>query len=81
MFIIYGKKDCPYCTKAVELLQQQGRDFTYCSMDNRLNELVELSLKHNHKTVPLIIQVVAGEVVLIGGYDNLRAWIGSTTTH
>ena len=81
MYIIYGKKQCGFCLKAVELLQKQGCDFVYTSMDNRQEELIEMALKHNHKTVPLIIQVVGGDPVFIGGYDNLCAWIAPTTTH
>ena len=81
MYIIYGKKQCGFCLKAVELLQKQGFDFVYTSMDNRQEELIEMALKHNHKTVPLIIQVVGGDPVFIGGYDNLCAWIAPTTTH
>ena len=81
MYIIYGKKQCSFCTKAVKLLQGKGFDFIYTSMDNREEELVELALKHRHKTVPLIIQVVEGEPVFIGGYDNLCAWIAPATEH
>ena len=81
MYIVYGKKDCPYCTKAVQLLQSRGLDFTYSSMDNRLNELVQWALQHDHKTVPLIIQVVSGTPVLVGGYDNLCAWLQPKTLH
>ena len=81
MYIIYGKKQCPYCTKAVKLLQSRGFDFIYTSMDNKQEELVELALKHNHKTVPLIIQVVSGEPIFIGGYDNLCAWVEPLTEH
>ena len=81
MFIIYGKKNCGFCSKAVKLLQSQGFDFIYTSMDNRPEELVEMALKHKHNTVPLIIQVVEGEPIFIGGYDNLCIWIAPTTTH
>tara|TARA_B100000131_G_scaffold308394_1_gene337688 strand:- start:401 stop:646 length:246 start_codon:yes stop_codon:yes gene_type:complete len=81
MYIIYGKRDCGFCTRAVKLLQSKGFDFVYTSMDNKQQELVELAMKHNHKTVPLIIQVIDSEPVFIGGYDNLCAWIAPTTTH
>jgi hypothetical protein len=50
-------------------------------MDNKVEELVEMALNYNHKTVPLIIQVVEGNSIFIGGYSNLCAWIEPTTEH
>ena len=81
MYIIYGKKNCGFSSKAVKLLQSQGFDFIYTSMDDRQEELVEMALKHKHNTVPLIIQVVEGNPIFIGGYDNLHAWLAPATTH
>ena len=81
MYIIYGKKKCGFCAKAIKLLQSKGFDFIYTSMDNKQEELVEMALKYRHETVPLIIQVVDGDPMFIGGYDNLCAWIEPTTEH
>jgi glutaredoxin len=81
VYIIYGKKKCGFCAKAIKLLQSKGFDFIYTSMDNKQEELVEMALKYRHETVPLIIQVVDGDPMFIGGYDNLCAWIEPTTEH
>ena len=81
MYIIYGKKNCGFCSKAVKLLQSKGFDFVYTSMDNKQEELVEMALKYKHRTVPLIIQVVNSEPVFVGGYDNLCSWIEPTIAH
>ena len=71
MYIIYGKEDCGFCTRAVKLLQINGYSFTYMSMDKKQEDLVELSLRYNHKTVPLILQVVDGNTEFVGGHDDL----------
>ena len=71
MYIVYGKKDCGFCGRAVRLLQKLGHTFTYMSMDDKQDELVELAMQHSHKTVPLILQIVDGETEFIGGHDDL----------
>jgi glutaredoxin len=71
MYIIYGRRDCGFCTRAINLLQTNGYTFSYISMDGKQEELVALAMQHNHKTVPLILQVVDGDAEFIGGYDNL----------
>jgi glutaredoxin len=71
MYIIYGKKDCGFCSRAVKLLQRNGITFTYMSMDDKQSELVELAMLYKHKTVPLILQVVEGNTEFIGGHDDL----------
>jgi len=81
MYIIYGKKKCGFCAKAIKLLQSKGFDFIYTSMDDRPEELVEMALIHGHRTVPLIIQVVDGNPMFVGGYDNLCAWLAPATEH
>ena len=72
MFIVYGKKNCPYCAKAVELLQGEGCTFSYLSMDERTEELVEIAMTYSHKTVPIVTRVVDGVPILIGGFDDLK---------
>tara|TARA_Y100000310_G_scaffold306667_1_gene348027 strand:+ start:886 stop:1128 length:243 start_codon:yes stop_codon:yes gene_type:complete len=72
MFIVYGKKNCPFCTKAVELLQGEGCTFSYLSMDEKKEELAEIAMTYNHKTVPIITRVLDGMPILIGGYEDLK---------
>ena len=71
MYIVYGKKQCGYCERAITLLRSRGFDFTYHSMDSRLPELMELSTTYNWRTVPLIINVKGEEELFVGGYDDL----------
>ena len=71
MFLIYGKKKCGFCKRAVEWLRDNGYDFQYYSMDEKLEELQQLSTIYNWKTVPMIIQNKDGQELFIGGYDDL----------
>jgi len=71
MYIIYGKKLCNYCNKAVTLLQSRGLNFTYFSMDNDEDKLLSLFTIYNWRTVPLVIKVKNSDNNFIGGYDDL----------
>lgn len=71
MYIVYGKKQCGYCQRAITLLRSRGFDFTYHSMDTKLPQLMELSTIYNWRTVPLIIKAEGEEEHFIGGYDDL----------
>jgi glutaredoxin len=71
MYIVYGKKMCNYCDNAIRLLRSRGFDFEYHSMDNRLDELKDLSTTYNWRTVPLILKKEDGNLKLVGGYDDL----------
>jgi glutaredoxin len=71
MYIVYGKKQCAYCERAVTLLRSRGFDFTYHSMDAKLPQLMELSTIYNWRTVPLIIKIEGKEEHFVGGYDDL----------
>jgi glutaredoxin len=71
MYIVYGKKKCNYCTRAITLLQSKGLNFTYFSMDDTEDELLSLFTTYNWRTVPLVIEVKNPDNNFIGGYDDL----------
>ena len=71
MFIVHGKKQCRYCSNAINYLRDRGFDFKYLSMDDKLQDLKDLSTTYNWRTVPLIIEIIDGEEHFVGGYDNL----------
>ena len=71
-YIVYGKRDCIYCTKAKELLTSMNYEFDYLTLDidytrEELKELVP-----DAKTVPQIWLEVNGELIYIGGYMQLE---------
>ena len=71
MFIVYGKKKCAFCENAIRFLRNEGYDFSYYSMDEKLEDLVHLSTIYNWRTVPLIVKVEQDTEEFIGGYDDL----------
>ncbi len=71
MYIVYGKKNCGYCERAVKLLQNRGLSFTYFSFDDNDDKMIELFTNYNWKTVPLIVISENSDISFIGGYDDL----------
>ena len=71
MYIVYGKKKCAFCENAVKYLRNEGYDFRYFSMDEKLEELQHLSTIYNWRTVPMILKVEGDIQHFIGGYDDL----------
>lgn len=66
-FIVYFIKTCPYCHKAISLLQDLDIDHTLVevTLDNKKNIMDEYSMK----SVPIIVDKSSKR--LIGGYDDL----------
>ena len=71
MYTIYGLKWCIFCLRAINFMQEKGLEFHYYPMDNQERVLNFLKEEYSHKTVPIIINNVDGEEVLVGGYDDL----------
>ena len=78
MFIVYGRTKCPFCTNAVILLQSRGISYTYYSMDDRQEELLDLATQYGHKTVPIVMKVEDSNNIFIGGFDALLEHLGDT---
>ena len=71
MYTIYGLKWCIFCLRAINFMQEKGLEFHYYPMDNQEDILNQIKEDYNHKTVPIIINNINGEEVLVGGYDDL----------
>jgi ribonucleoside-diphosphate reductase alpha chain len=65
--IIYGKSNCPWCTKAIEELQLQGVDFDYVDLEVIKKTAAEVTGRKDVTTVPQIY--IEGRY--IGGYEDL----------
>lgn len=70
MITVYGRPDCPYCDKAIELLEETGLDYTYIDIKEHLSAL-ELMRTRGHASVPQVYN----EDIHIGGYTDMEAWI------
>lgn len=70
-FIIFSKPDCPWCTRAKELLLQH--DSSYVEIDVTNDETSRIFLKEsNLKSVPQIYH----NGRLVGGYLALENYLG-----
>lgn len=66
MFIVYGKKNCPYCLLAQQDLDNAKIEYVYADIsdwdEKRKSDLKNLT---GMKTVPIILR-------LVGGYSDLQ---------
>ena len=67
--VIYTKKHCPYCVRAIALLTSKGIYFTEISIDDSPTKRDEMIEKSQRKTVPQVF--INGKPV--GGCDDLFA--------
>lgn len=71
MYNVYGLNWCVFCVRAINLLHENSKDFSYNSMDGKDRILKYIKETYNHKTVPVITLEADGKEILIGGYDDL----------
>ena len=64
---IYTWSMCPFCVRAIALLDERGVDYEEHVMDGDYDGLAEVKRKLGHPTVPIV--VIDGNV--IGGYQEL----------
>jgi glutaredoxin 3 len=67
--ILYKKNPCPYCDRAINLLNGRDLKFQVVDLTNNMDELQKLKTKWGWQTVPII--VINGK--LVGGYTDLKA--------
>lgn len=67
--IIYTKRFCPFCIRAINLLNQLGIAYEEIDAHRYPEKRAEAQLKYNWPTVPMII--IKG--TFIGGSDELYA--------
>lgn len=73
MFIIYSKKNCSYCQKAKELLNNNNMYYDEKQLDPLLDKefIEELKNTYNHFTFPFIFQ----NTNFIGGFTELNDFL------
>jgi len=70
-FVLIGRKDCMYCSKAVGLLREKGKSVNYYSLEDA-KWVLDLFRKSDIKTVP---QIWTADGEYIGGYNQLVTYI------
>lgn len=66
--ILYKKNPCPYCDRAIALLEEKGATYKIIDLTNNLDELDRIKNETGWKTVPIIL--INGK--LVGGYTDLK---------
>lgn len=67
--LLYKKNPCPFCDRAINLLEGRGLKFDIVDLTDRMDELQKIKQQYGWQTVPII--VIKGK--LIGGYTDLKA--------
>lgn len=69
----YVLLDCPYCKKAIQLLQEKKKVFSVTVLDYDKERLALLKEKFSWQTVPLIVtKTEEGEELFLGGFSDLE---------
>jgi glutaredoxin 3 len=64
---VYTKPDCPYCSRAKQLLRNQGVSYTEYKLDEHFTREIILEKYPNAKSYPIIVL----DGFNIGGYTQL----------
>lgn len=65
---LYKKNPCPYCDRAINLLNSKGVKFEIIDLTDKMEDLQKIKDQWGWKTVPVII--IDGK--LVGGYTDLK---------
>lgn len=65
---VYTKDPCPYCVRAIQLLENLEIPFEEVDLTDRDDEIQKLKQETGWRTVPIIM--IDGE--LVGGYMDLK---------
>ena len=81
MYLVYGKDGCSACLQACHLLAMKGFDLGYKKLgkDYEVDELFEVTdgmCLPRPRTFPQIFVVNGSEMEYIGGFDNLKDYLG-----
>jgi len=75
-FYLYTTPDCPYCDKAVDLIEREGYLFHAWKLDFDHDVIKFFKQRSQWKTVPIIFEYDDGDYKFIGGYEDLALLLG-----
>lgn len=72
-YLVYGRRSCPFCVKAINLLESRGEENIFFDFSEDPESITEAKNFYKMETVPIIIQnnKIFGKTTLIGGYTDL----------
>ena len=76
-FRLYTKANCPHCHAAIQLLTEHQKDFECYGLDMQPELLTEIKNTYNWQTVPLVVEITEGQEKFIGGFTDLKEYLGT----
>jgi glutaredoxin 3 len=71
-YILFVKEICPFCVKAVQLLEDKGVKYNLVTFDPGQEEILkEVKTAYDWKTVPMVFYRNNNLIKFIGGYTDL----------
>jgi len=71
-FVVFIRRDCPFCINAENTLREKNKDFKIVDFnDDQITILKEIQDMYNWKTVPMIFRREGNDIKFIGGYSDL----------
>jgi glutaredoxin len=76
-FHLFGTANCPFCVKAINLMNESGFLYVLTLLDNALPVLKDVKKTYNIKTVPIITKHTIGKEAseFIGGCSDLETYL------
>ena len=77
-YTAYVLLDCPFCKKAIKLLQDKKVPFLTVIMDMNPEFVDRIKEDMKHPTVPIVVQQLENSTIrIIGGADDLEKYLNS----
>jgi len=77
-FTVYIKTDCPFCKKAIDLLEEKNLRFVVVVMDKNPEFIAKVKQDMKRTTVPIVIEHInSDQARIIGGSDDLDNYLNS----
>ena len=76
-YIVIGRSSCPFCTLALELLEERVIECVFLDYENSREVLEDYKQFYDQKTVPIILcnDLKTGHTKKVGGYSDLLEYI------
>ena len=74
-YVVFAKETCPYCVKAVELLEDKEQNFKIVNFEEDQTKILEdIKEAYQWKTVPMVFEISDNAAIkFVGGYTDLVA--------
>lgn len=71
--LLFGRKDCPNCKVAKEVLKKANIDYEYIDAE----ENVDLTKKYSVKQAPTLIAITDGKAKKVSNVSNIKKFVGN----